>query len=104
MPPTEGARPVIDFILSRNESLARVRDTQWYRSTSAAHALLDDAATCPTPESFAGRLDVLSVLAETELIDQLPDLPTVSLQFSSELQNGAQAMALRFGTARLYMG
>lgn len=57
------------FILRRDETLARIKDTQWYRTTPGAVQLLVGARYCPDAMSFAAQLDVLSGLAGMEFVD-----------------------------------
>lgn len=58
-----------EFILLREESLARVMDSAWFRSTPGAVQLLASARLAPNAASFSTQLDALSSAAGVEFAD-----------------------------------
>ena len=58
-----------DFIIRRNESLARITDTRWYRTTPGAFQLLAGARVSPDTASFAAQMDTLRSLSGHDFVD-----------------------------------
>jgi len=58
-----------EFTALRDESIQRVCDSAWYRSTPDANSLLATARLCPDPASFGAQLDALSSAAGVEFAD-----------------------------------